>query len=116
VIGDSPLDALGREHGGSLEFLGMARTIVRHHHERHDGRGYPDRLAGEAIPAAARLVALADVYDALRRQRLYKTALPHAKAVAVILHDSPGQFDPLVLQAFAGCHPQFERIFREVGE
>jgi response regulator RpfG family c-di-GMP phosphodiesterase/serine/threonine protein kinase len=116
LIGDSLLDALGQEHGGSLEFLGTARAIVRHHHERHDGRGYPDRLSGEAIPAVARLVAVADVYDALRRQRLYKAALPHDKAVAVILHDSPGQFDPLVLQAFAGCHAHFERIFREVGE
>jgi response regulator RpfG family c-di-GMP phosphodiesterase/serine/threonine protein kinase len=116
LIGDSLLDALGQEYGGSLEFLGTARAIVRHHHERHDGRGYPDRLAGEAIPAAARLVALADVYDALRRQRLYKAALPHDQAAHLLLHDSRGQFDPLVLQAFAGCQAQFERIFREVGE
>jgi HD-GYP domain-containing protein (c-di-GMP phosphodiesterase class II) len=62
------------------------------------------------------LVALADVYDALRRQRLYKAALPHHKAAEVLLNDSPGQFDPLVVQAFARCQEQFERIFREVGE
>jgi response regulator RpfG family c-di-GMP phosphodiesterase/serine/threonine protein kinase len=116
LIGDSLLDALGQEYGGSLEFLGTARAIVRHHHERYDGRGYPDRLSGEAIPAVARLVALADVYDALRRQRLYKAALPHDRAAHLLLHNSPGQFDPLVLQAFAGCQAQFERIFREVGE
>ncbi len=64
VVGASLLDALAREHGESLSFLGVAKTVVRHHHERWDGEGYPDRLAGTKIPAAARLVALADVYDA----------------------------------------------------
>ncbi len=116
LIGDRILEALGREHGNSLEFLGTARAIVRHHHERHDGRGYPDYLAGDAIPAAARLVAVADVYDALRRQRLYKPALTHANAIHVILEGSPGQFDPALMQAFAACHREFERIYRDVGD
>jgi HD-GYP domain-containing protein (c-di-GMP phosphodiesterase class II) len=113
LIGDRILEALGREHGTALEFLGMARGIVRHHHERFDGRGYPDRLAGEAIPAAARLVAVADVYDALRRERLYKRAFEHASAVATIQERSEGQFDPSLLEALALCHSQFERIYRE---
>jgi response regulator RpfG family c-di-GMP phosphodiesterase len=116
VVGDRILEALGKEHGQSLAFLGMARAIVRHHHERCDGRGYPDRLAGSAIPAAARLTALADVYDTLRRQRLYKPAKPHAEAVRLILHESPGQFDPILLQAFAACHPQLERIYQELSD
>jgi response regulator RpfG family c-di-GMP phosphodiesterase len=114
VVGDRLLEALAREHGQSLPFLGMARAIVRHHHERYDGRGYPDRLAGDAIPAAARLTALADVYDTLRRQRLYKPARPHAESIRLILHESPGQFDPLLLQAFAGCQEQLERIYRDL--
>jgi putative two-component system response regulator len=116
LIGDRLLEALGREHGTSLEFMGTARAIVRHHHERFDGRGYPDRLGGDAIPAAARLVAVADVYDALRRRRQYKAALPHAEAVRVILGHSPGQFDPSLMAAFSACHDQFERIYRDVAE
>jgi putative two-component system response regulator len=114
VIGDRILRALGQEHGESLVFLGMARSIVRHHHERHDGNGYPDRLLGEATPAAARLVALADVYDALRRQRFHKLALSHAEAARIILHDSHGQFDPVLAKAFMACEHDFERIYREV--
>ena len=87
IIGDSILEALGQEYGASLVFLRMASAIVRHHHERYDGTGYPDRLAGEAIPAAARLVAVADVYDALRRQRFHKPAFEHAEAVRILAED-----------------------------
>jgi response regulator RpfG family c-di-GMP phosphodiesterase len=113
LIGDRILEALAREHGTSLEFLGMARTIVRSHHERWDGRGYPDRLSREAIPIAARLVGLADVYDALRRERLHKPGLSHSLACMVIDERSPGQFDPSLLAAFRGCHSEFERIYVE---
>jgi HD-GYP domain-containing protein (c-di-GMP phosphodiesterase class II) len=93
----------------------MARAIVRWRHERFDGCGYPDRLAGEAIPAAARLVAVADVYDALRRRRFHKPALGHAAAVRVLLHHSAGQFDPSLLRALEACQHEFERIYRETG-
>ncbi len=116
LIGDRILEALGREHGDALDFLTMARAIVRHHHERYDGKGYPDRLAGDAIPAAARICAVADVYDALRRERLHKPAMTHAAAVSVLLKGSSGQFDPSLLRAFESCHEQFERIYRDVGE
>ncbi len=114
IIGDSILEALGQEYGTSLVFLRMASAIVRHHHERYDGNGYPDKLAGEAIPAAARLVAVADVYDALRRQRSHKPALDHAEAVRTMLEKSPGQFDPAVLRAFEARQQEFERIYRDV--
>src|SRR5262249_3487437 len=97
LIGDPILDALGREDVSSLDFLGTARTVVRHHHERFDGKGYPDRLGGDAIPAAARLVAVADVYDALRRRRLHKPALAHSAAVRIITEQSDGQFDPTLV-------------------
>lgn len=113
LIGDRMLEALGKEYGTALDFLGMARVIVRHHHERYDGRGYPDRLAGDAIPPAARLVAVADVYDALRRMRLYKPALTHQAAMWTMVERSPGQFDPLLLKALQGCATEFERIYRE---
>jgi putative two-component system response regulator len=114
LIGDRILEALAREHGDSLEFLGMARGIVRHHHERYDGKGYPDHLAGDAIPAAARLVAVADVYDALRRQRFHKPAMSHARAIRVLQERSPGQFDPTLLRALASCHERWEQIYEEL--
>ena len=114
VIGDRILEALAREHGTSLEFLGMARSVVRHHHERYDGRGYPDRLEGDAIPTSARLAALADVYDALRRARPHKRAMPHAEAIRVMLHESQGQFDPVLLKCLEACAADFERIYREM--
>jgi response regulator RpfG family c-di-GMP phosphodiesterase len=114
LIGDRILECLGQEYGESLAFLGMASSIVRHHHERYDGSGYPDRLSGEVIPAAARLVSLADVYDALRRRRLHKPALTHAEAAKILLENSTGQFDPAVLRAFAACERDFERIYRDI--
>ena len=68
VLGADILEAVARQHGACLAFLQMAIDIVRHHHERYDGSGYPDGLAGDAIPLAARIVAVADVYDAMRSQ------------------------------------------------
>ncbi len=115
LIGDRMLEGLGKAHGHSLEFLGLARAIVRHHHEHWDGRGYPDRLSGDAIPAAARLVAVADAYDALRRKRPYKDAMSHQQAIEV-LHDSEGHFDPALLTALTACADEFERIYRDICE
>ncbi len=114
VIGSDLLDAIGREYGDSLTFWSMARSVVRHHHERFDGTGYPDRLEGDQIPPAARLVAIPDVYDALRRRRTFKSAMDHDQAVSAILHDSPGQFDPELQEAFAACHAEFDRIYQSI--
>ncbi len=83
-------------------------------HERFDGTGYPDGRAGRDIPLAARLVAVADVYDALRSRRVYKPALPHAASVQVIQKGAGEQFDPALIQAFERCAPQFEQIYREL--
>jgi response regulator RpfG family c-di-GMP phosphodiesterase/serine/threonine protein kinase len=102
--------------GAGQAFLTMAADVARHHHERHDGTGYPDRLAGDAIPLAARFVALADAYDALRCRRLYKPALPHAAAVQILTQNSPGQFDPDVLAVFQQVTGKFETIFKDVPE
>jgi response regulator RpfG family c-di-GMP phosphodiesterase len=116
IVGAETLQEVARQHGGAVGFLHLAIDITRHHHERHDGLGYPDRLAAGSIPLAARLVAIGDVYDALRSRRLYKPPLSHASAVQVILEGSPGQFDPALVHAFQACHPQFEHIFREFAD
>jgi putative two-component system response regulator len=94
--------------------LHVSASIARHHHERYDGTGYPDGLKGEAIPLPARILAFADVYDALRSRRTYKPSLPHAATLHVMLSGSPGQFDPGLAIAFHRCAPQFDRIFQDV--
>jgi putative two-component system response regulator len=114
LIGASMLDALAREYGGSLGILTAATVIVRYHHERWDGSGYPDGLSGDSIPPAGRLVALPDVYDALRRKRMYKAAMSHDEAVRTILEGSEGQFDPAVLQAFDACQEKFKKIYHQI--
>jgi response regulator RpfG family c-di-GMP phosphodiesterase len=113
VLGADTLVEVARHHGSGMGFLKMAIDITRHHHERFDGNGYPDRLAGSDIPLAARLLAIADVYDALRSRRVYKPALSHSEALEIMLHSSPGQFDPVLLQVFEKCAIQFERIFNQ---
>jgi putative two-component system response regulator len=81
-------------------FLDMAETIARAHHENWDGSGYPRGLAGETIPLEARLVTVADTYDALISARPYKTPMPHAAAVAIMDAEAPRRFDPEVYRIF----------------
>jgi response regulator RpfG family c-di-GMP phosphodiesterase len=114
TIGAEILAEVAKEHGSAMDFLQMAVELARHHHERWDGTGYPDRLSGPRIPLAARLVALADAYDSLRSRQPSKPPLAHAAAVSVITDGSQGHFDPDLLQVFRRCAPQFERIFREL--
>ena len=83
-----------------IEYLHMARDITLAHHERFDGNGYPRRLAGEAIPLCARIVALADVYDALTSKRVYKHAFAHDIAKGIVIAESGTHFDPEVVEAF----------------
>jgi putative nucleotidyltransferase with HDIG domain len=83
-----------------IDFLGEAKLVVRHHHERWDGDGYPDHLAGEEIPLAARVFAVADVLDALTTIRPYRPPSPLAEARAMIAEASGTQFDPTVVTAF----------------
>jgi response regulator RpfG family c-di-GMP phosphodiesterase/tRNA A-37 threonylcarbamoyl transferase component Bud32 len=116
IVGADTLSDVARRHGFAAGFLQMAVDIARHHHERYDGTGYPDRLAGEDIPLAARFVAVADVYDALRSRRVYKPPLPHNTAVMTMTENSPGHFDPKLLGVFQRCLPQFEQIYRESGD
>ena len=80
--------------------LQTAYDIARWHHERWDGRGYPDGLKGNDIPISAQIVSLADVYDALTSERCYKKAYPHRKAVDMILNGECGAFNPVLLECF----------------
>lgn len=91
---------IGSEILGQDRWFSLAREIALHHHERWDGRGYPSGLAGEAIPLAARIVAVIDVFDALTNRRPYKEAWPLAAARAEIERGSGTQFDPAVVAAF----------------
>lgn len=101
---------------GSNSFLRVAREITEFHHERWDGTGYPHGLIGEAIPISARIMAVADVYDALVTVRPYKPALPHAVAVTAMLEGDartqPGHFCPNCLEAFRVVESEFDSISR----
>ena len=97
-------------------FFSTAIEIARHHHEKWDGTGYPDQLAGESIPLSARIVALGDVYDALRSRRVYKVGESHADTVRCIVANSPGHFDPRLVDVFARTHEQFRDAFDECGD
>jgi response regulator RpfG family c-di-GMP phosphodiesterase len=113
TVGADMLQKVARNHPSAAGFLHMAIDIARHHHERFDGSGYPDRLAGTDIPLAARLVSICDVYDALRSRRVYKPALSHSAALQVMGDAAGSQFDPNLLEAFQRCAGQFEKIYRE---
>jgi putative two-component system response regulator len=91
-------------------FLSVARQIAFCHHEKWDGSGYPHGLAGEAIPLPARLMAVADVYDALISRRIYKEPFPHERAVAMIEAGSGSHFDPTVVRAFLSEAETFRAI------
>jgi len=116
TIGSATLQAVADEHPFALGFLQTAVDIARSHHERWDGKGYPDRLSAETIPLAARILAVCDVYDALRARRVYKDGKTHDDAVRMIVKESPGHFDPALLTAFVNCADRLDEVFEEVGE
>ena len=95
VIGYQMLSDLGFQDEPLVK---VSREITRWHHERYDGRGYPDGLKGDEIPLSAQIVSLADVYDALTSERVYKPAFSHEKAVQMILNGECGAFNPLLLE------------------
>lgn len=98
--------------------LNMAREIAHAHHERYDGSGYPRHLKGDEIPLAARIVTVADVYDALRQKRVYKPSMSHDEAVNIITQGDgrvhPKHFDPSVLNVFSSNHRRVEDIFEQM--
>lgn len=109
IIGGECLSAIQTRLGDD-HFIELARQIALAHHERWDGGGYPFGLSGEQIPLAARIVALADTYDALTSRRVYKFALDHDTARSAIVLESGGQFDPSVVEAFLACEDELRKI------
>ncbi len=95
---------------GNTSFLHVAREIAYTHHERWDGSGYPEGLKGEQIPVPGRLMALADSYDALTSKRVYKSRIPHEKAVEIIIQEKGSHFDPEVVNAFLEVEENFRQI------
>jgi len=97
-------------------FLRLAEDVIRFHHEWYDGSGYPRGLAGDAIPLVARIVALADVYDALTTKRPYKKAISHDEAEKIIVRSAGTQFDPMIVGAFATSKETFRRLAMELAD
>ena len=116
TIGAETLRSIAKKDAGAVAFWQMAIDIARHHHERYDGSGYPDGLAENDIPLAARIVAVADAYDTARRGGAVAGPCGHGAAAEVILRGGPGRFDPLLLQSFEQCMPEFDEVFRAHAE
>ncbi len=96
--------------GSTSSFLQLAREIAYSHHEKWDGTGYPDGVQGDAIPLPGRIMAIADVYDALISKRCYKPAFSHEKAVEIICEGRGKHFDPALVDAFVACADEFREI------
>lgn len=109
-IGAQAIELAERDVDRPVEFLTLAKEIAHWHHERWDGSGYPDGLAGDAIPVSARLMAIADVFDALISVRVYKPAMSFDKAREVIADERNRQFDPDVTDTFLASFDEFVEI------
>jgi putative two-component system response regulator len=112
LIGARMFDAALRRFPDTA-FLRIARDIAATHHERFDGTGYPAGLKGRNIPLAGRIVALADVYDALTSRRVYKDAFTHDVARGIILEESGSHFDPTIVNAFVAAEAAFVAIHNQ---
>ena len=112
-IGARTLDTLV-DSSPDAKFLQMARDIAWTHHEKFDGTGYPRGLSGIDIPLCGRIVAVADVYDALTTRRVYKPAFPHEEARQIIVDGAGTHFDPEVVRAFLATEDEIRRIKREI--
>ena len=109
AIGGECLEAI-QNRLGENEFMAMAREVAWSHHEHWNGTGYPRQLAGEEIPLVARIVSVADVYDAMTSKRPYKRAMTHGESRKVLLEGSGTQFDPDIIDAFSRHEDEFEAI------
>ncbi len=96
--------------GPADTWLSMAKELALSHHEHWNGQGYPEQRAGEAIPLCARIVAVADVYDAMVSNKVYKSGISHAQALERIAAERGAQFDPVVVDAFLSCAADIEQV------
>ncbi|MES2346484.1 MAG: two-component system response regulator [Pseudomonadota bacterium] len=110
TLGRDAIAHAEQQLGMDVDFLRLAKEIAYAHQEKWDGSGYPEGLAGDAIPISARLMAVADVYDALISRRVYKEGMPHEKAVQIIVDGRGTHFDPDICDAFQACLPAFQQI------
>ncbi|MAE64867.1 MAG: hypothetical protein CMJ18_11415 [Phycisphaeraceae bacterium] len=104
------------ERSSDTDFLRMAEDIASTHHEWHDGSGYPNGLRGDQIPLPGRIVAVADVYDAVTSRRVYKPAIPHGKAVEIIAEGRGRQFHPDVIDAFLTIESDFRELAKKLAD
>lgn len=109
VIGAENLQTVYNNYAGNV-FIGMGIEIALYHHERWDGAGYPDGLVGRNIPLSARIMAVADCYDAIRSDRCYRKGLDHDRTMAIIMAESGSHFDPEICNAFLALEQEFGRI------
>jgi response regulator RpfG family c-di-GMP phosphodiesterase len=116
TAGANTLASVAAQYTFATGLFRVAIDITRSHHEKWNGTGYPQRFAGEAIPLVARIVAIADVYDVLRTRRPYKPPYSHEQAIHIILDESPGHFDPRLLEVFRTITDQWEHIYNETPE
>ena len=112
IMGGNALKAIDSQIEGK-SFLAMGKEIAYNHHEKWDGTGYPRGLKGEAIPLSARIIAVADVYDALTTKRFYKEAYSHDKAKTMIIRLKGKHFDPEIVEAFIVIEKEFNRVRKE---
>ena len=110
TLGRDAIEHAEKQLGMTVEFLSMAKEIALSHQEKWDGSGYPQGLAGDAIPLSARLMAIADVYDALISRRVYKEGMPHEQAVSLIQEGRGHHFDPDITDAFVALKDDFREI------
>lgn len=110
MLGRDAIEHAERTLGTHVEFLATAKEIALYHHEKWNGSGYPYGLSGDTIPISARLMAVADVYDALISRRIYKEGMPHEQAVEIIWKDRDAHFDPDIVVAFIEIQEQFRNI------
>ena len=96
------------------EFLKMGMEIALYHHEKWNGSGYMKGLTGDAIPLSARIMALADVYDALRSKRVYKEAFSHEKSMEIIISDKGSHFDPVLVDIFVQHQEEFRSLYESI--
>ena len=116
TLGRDAIQAAEDQLGTKVEFLNMAKEIAYGHQEKWDGSGYPEGIGGDAIPLSARLMAVADVYDALISRRVYKEGMPHERAVEIIAEGKGHHFDPDIVDAFVGLQAEFQDIARRFAD
>ena len=116
VLGSQAIEQAERDISHPLEFLRFAKEIAHFHHEKWDGSGYPEGLVGEEIPLSARLMSLADVFDALVSKRVYKQAFTLSTAYELIVSERGKHFDPDVVDAFVVHFEQMSKIARHLGD